>query len=205
MRNQERVASIGEGGTRACAAFFLGAQTCSGGHCPPCPYPLVAAQHWQRIASATPTAVRLLLVPIGVGVGIGIDSDCVLWLVLTRRAVSKSHLLSFDSDSDTDPDTDYDPHRDRDVLTRSGRVYPVLKICPNTSGGHCPLYRLIGTSEPGDRCLKKVVLVMRRAHAVIAALLDDQLFGIGGAFKNMPGMRRRHDFIQFSMHNQDVA
>jgi hypothetical protein len=41
-------------------------------------------------------------------------------LVLTRRAVSKSHLLSFDSDSDTDPDTDYDPHRDRDVPNAIG-------------------------------------------------------------------------------------
>jgi hypothetical protein len=78
-----------------------------------------------------------------------IDSAGVLWLVLphgvaslpsfvsiaTMRsnkalrvafpfgesAVSKSHLLSFDSDSDTDPDTDpdpdYNPCRDRDALS----------------------------------------------------------------------------------------
>jgi hypothetical protein len=103
-----------------------------------CPNPLVAAQHWQRVASATRglaaawsrlLAIRLHLVPIGVGVGIGIGIgfDFVLGLVLTHGAislpefpVSKSHLFSFDSDSDpdTDPDPgpDYNPYRDRDAF-----------------------------------------------------------------------------------------
>jgi hypothetical protein len=69
--------------------------------------PLVATQHWQRVASATHAwsqllAIRLLLVPIGVGVGIGIGID----------------LFSFDSDTDTDPgtDPDYNPYRDRDAF-----------------------------------------------------------------------------------------
>jgi hypothetical protein len=120
-----------------CRLFFRWAQTRSGGQCPPCPYPLVAAQHWQRVASATPAAVRLLLVPfgVGVGIGIGIDSDCVLWLVLT---LSKSHLLSFDSDSDTDPDTDYDPYRDRGGPTVIGTRLSCVENMPKHQGLSSP-------------------------------------------------------------------